>query len=252
MTTLDAAALLGLLNLDRASPVPLYYQLASHLESAIEDGTLPPGTHFASELHLADDLNLSRPTVRRAMGYLVDRGLLVRRRGIGTEVVKPRVRRPLELTSLYDDLAATGQQPTTRVLTNERVAAPADAADALGIPEGTTVTKLVRLRSASGQAIARLTNYIPADLFEPSSESLERHGLYQLLRSAGVTLHAANQVIGARRASVEEARSLSETRGAALLTMQRITYDTHGSVVEFGSHIYAASRYSFELSLLTT
>ena len=32
--------------------------------------------------------------------------------------------------------------------------------------------------------------------------------------------------------------------------MQRIAYDDHGRVVEFGGHIYAASRYSFELSML--
>jgi DNA-binding GntR family transcriptional regulator len=112
------------------------------------------------------------------------------------------------------------------------------------------VIRIVRLRSASEQAIARLTNYIPADLFEVSSESLEQYGLYQLLRSAGVTLHAANQSIGARRASAEEARSLSEARGAALLTMRRVTFDIHGTAIEFGSHIYAASRYTFELALM--
>jgi DNA-binding GntR family transcriptional regulator len=32
--------------------------------------------------------------------------------------------------------------------------------------------------------------------------------------------------------------------------MQRTTYDDQGNVVEYGSHIYAASRYSFEISLL--
>ncbi len=250
--TLGASPVLGLLDLDRTSPVPLYFQVAGHLQAASENGTLPPGTQFASELRLAEELGLSRPTVRRALAYLVERGLLVRRRGVGTEVVKPRVRRPLELTSLYDDLAAAGQRPTTRVLTNERIAAPADVAEALGLPEGAPVIRLVRLRSASGQAIARMTNHLPADRFEVSSQALEQHGLYRLLRSAGITLHAANQAIGARRATVEEARTLNESRGAALLTMQRITYAIDDSVIEFGSHIYAASRYSFEISLLTT
>ena len=250
--TLSASALLGLLDVDRTSPIPLYYQVAKHLEAAIDGGRLPPGTRFASELNLAEDLNLSRPTVRRAMGYLVDRGLLVRRRGIGTEVVKPPVRRPLELTSLYDDLASTGQRPTTIVLMNEEIEAPSEVADALGISKGSGVIKLVRLRSASGQAIARMTNYFPANLFKVSSESLEQYGLYQLLRAAGIALQAANQSIGARRATAEEAQSLHESRGAALLTMQRVTYNQQGIAVEFGRHIYAASRYSFELSLMAS
>jgi GntR family transcriptional regulator len=247
---LSASDLLGLFRTDRTSPIPLYFQMAKRLEEAIESGDLPPGTRFANEVQLAEDLDISRPTVRRAMEYLVNRGLLVRRRGIGTEVVKPRVRRPLELTSLYDDLLSTGQHPATVVLLNEQIEAPADVAASLGVPEGTLVIKLIRLRSASGQPVARLTNYVPARLVNLNAELLEEHGLYQLLRAAGVSLHAATQSIGARRATVEEARSLDEPRGAALLTMERVVYDIHGAAVEFGTHIYAASRFSFELSLL--
>jgi len=65
-------------------------------------------------------------------------------------------------------------------------------------------------------------------------------------------LHSATQVVGARSATAAEARVLEEPRGAALLTMQRVTYDDHGDVVEFGTHIYAASRYSFETHMLAT
>ena len=60
---------------------------------------------------LADQLKVSRPTLRRAIEYLVDRGYLVRRRAVGTQVVHPKVRRPVELTSLYDDLITSGKQP---------------------------------------------------------------------------------------------------------------------------------------------
>jgi GntR family transcriptional regulator len=247
---LSGTDLLGFFRADRASPIPLYFQMATRLEEAIESGALPPGTRFANEVQLAEDLDISRPTVRRAMEYLVDRGLLVRRRGIGTEVVKPRVRRPLELTSLYDDLQSTGQRPATVVLLHEQIEASAEVAACLGVPEGTPVIKLIRLRSASGQPVARLTNHIPARLFTFNPELLAEHGLYQLLRAAGVSLHAATQSIGARRATVAEARSLEEPRGAALLTMERVVYDVQGVAVELGSHIYAASRYSFELSLL--
>lgn len=60
--------------IDRASPVPLYHQLAEQLTAAIEDGTLQPGDPFENELALADRLDLSRPTVRRAIAELVSRG----------------------------------------------------------------------------------------------------------------------------------------------------------------------------------
>lgn len=245
------------LTLDRSSPVPLYFQVAQALEKAISDGELPPGSRLDNEIQLAELLGLSRPTMRRAMQYLVDKGVLVRRRGVGTRVVQPRVRRSLELTSLYDDLAAGGRKPTTRVLSLTHEQAPAEVVDALALDasgEGRTVTALVRLREAGGQPIARMTNYLPHTV--PglrdglTQEALETHGLYEILRSVGIQLHAADQAIGARTATADEAKLLGEPRGAALLTMQRTAYDDHGRAVEYGSHIYAASRYSFTLSLL--
>jgi GntR family transcriptional regulator len=242
---------LGSLALDRSSPVPLYFQVAQHLEQAIETGLVPPGTRLDNEIELAEQLGLSRPTMRRAMQHLVDKGLLVRRRGIGTRVVQPKVRRSLELTSLYDDLAGSGQRPATQVLRNEVVPAPPEVAAALSLAEGTDVIWLVRLRSASDQPIARMSNYLPTDLPGLTTESLVERGLYQLIRASGVQLHAAVQTIGARNATAAEARLLGESRGAAVLTMHRLTYDDHGRAIEYGTHIYAASRYSFELSLLS-
>src|SRR5215218_7738278 len=121
------------ITVDRTSPVPLYYQVAQRLEHAIESGDLPAGTRLDNELVLADQLGVSRPTLRRAIGYLVDRGYVVRRRAVGTQVVQPKVRRPVQLSSLYDDLATGGKNPRTKVLSLETVAAADLVAHALGV-----------------------------------------------------------------------------------------------------------------------
>lgn len=236
--------------LDRGSPVPLYYQVSQHLERAIESGEIPNGSHFENEIQLAASLGLSRPTMRRAMQHLVDKGLIVRRRGIGTRVVQPKVRRPMELTSLYDDLAGSGQAPTTSVLEVETVPADEEGALRLGTSVGAPVLKIVRLRGAGGTPIAKMINYLPESVGDFGAAELEVHGLYELMRARGIQLHSATQFVGARNATAAEARLLGESRNAALLTMQRVTYDDHGAVVEYGDHIYAASRYSFETHLL--
>lgn len=236
--------------IDRSSPVPLYYQVSQHLERAIESGEIPNGSHFENEIQLAESLGLSRPTMRRAMQHLVDKGLIVRRRGIGTRVVQPKVRRPMELTSLYDDLAGSGQSPTTRVLDVETVTTDDAIALRLGSPVGIPVLKIVRLRSAGETPIAKMTNYLPESVGAFEGPELETHGLYELMRGRGIQLHSATQFVGARNATAAEARLLDESRSAALLTMQRVTYDDHGAIVEYGDHIYAASRYSFETHLL--
>ncbi|MFI9168932.1 GntR family transcriptional regulator [Streptomyces lincolnensis] len=236
--------------LDRASPVPLYYQLAQQLEAAIEHGVLAPGNLLGNEIDLSVRLGLSRPTVRQAIQSLVDKGLLVRRRGVGTQVVHSQVKRPLELSSLFDDLEEAGQGPATRVVRNEGVAASADVAAALGVAEGSEVTRLERLRSTHGQPVAFLCNYLPSGLLDLGTNRLESTGLYRMMRSAGITLHSARQTIGARSATAEEARLLDERAGSALLTMQRTAYDDTGRPVEYGTHIYRASRYAFDFQLL--
>jgi GntR family transcriptional regulator len=243
LSTLDFA-------LDRSSPVPLYYQLAQQLEAAIEHGALAPGNLLGNEVDLSVRLGLSRPTVRQAIQSLVDKGLLVRRRGVGTQVVHSQVKRPLELSSLYDDLEAAGQGPGTRLVRHEGVPAAAEVAAALRVAEGSEVTVLERLRLTHGRPVALLCNYLPTGLLELDGARLESTGLYRLMRASGITLHSARQTVGARIASREEAERLDEKEGAALLTMQRTAYDDTGRPVEYGTHIYRASRYAFEFQLL--
>jgi GntR family transcriptional regulator len=239
------------ITVDRASPVPMYYQVAQQLEQAIESGELAPGTRLDGEVILADQLKVSRPTLRRAIEYLVDRGYLVRRRAVGTQVVHPKVRRPVELTSLYDDLITSGKQPRTTVLSIQTVPATDAVAHALDLDEGGTVLAFERLRYADDQPLAVMRNWIPKGLVELDAEQLERTGLYQLIRAGGISLHHASQTIGARAATTAEARLLHGSKGEPLLTMRRTTYSETGQPVELGDHIYRASLYSFEIVLIT-
>ncbi|MET8995522.1 GntR family transcriptional regulator [Amycolatopsis sp. Hca4] len=235
--------------LDPGSPEPLYFQVSRQLHAAIEDGRLPAGARLDNEVDLAASLRLSRPTIRQAIQTLVNQGLLVRRRGVGTQVVRTKVSRPLRLSSLFDDLAGLGGKPESAVLVNRVEEAGAEVAELLEAPGLTHVRRLKRLRSTDGEPLALMNNYLPDGLVDPADDELRERGLYQLLRSAGVRLHAAEQNIGARLATEEDAELLGETPGAALLTMQRTTYDDAGRVVEYGWHVYRASRYTFNLSL---
>ena len=150
--------------LDRSSPVPLYYQLAQAIEAAIRDGELAPGDRFENELALAKRLTLSRPTTRRAIQELVDKGLLVRKRGVGTQVVQNPVHRRVELTSLFDDLARAGQEPTTQLL-DYRVGPPdEEVARELNLATDREVVSIHRLRCANGEPLAVMTNHLPAEI----------------------------------------------------------------------------------------
>ena len=237
--------------LDRASPVPLYFQLAQNMETAIRSGRLSSGSHLDNEIELARQLRVSRPTVRRAIAVLANRGLVIRRHGIGTLVVPVRIRRPVRLSSLYDDLKEAGQTPSTRLLAYEVVPAPAEVASSLQLSRGTRVLHFERLRLASDQPIALMRNFVPLSLEElVTEEGLKSAGLYQLLRLSRIHLSLASQTIGARSAQRREARLLNVPAGAPLLTMRRVSYDDAGQPVEYGSHAYPAERYTFEMSVV--
>jgi GntR family transcriptional regulator len=247
-----SSALAGV-TLDPNSPVPLYYQAARALEEAIEDGRLPRGSKLESELDLAERLGISRPTMRAAIKHLVDKGLLMRRRGIGTIVAPKPVRRVVALTSLYDDLKEAGREPKTRVLTFEETPCPPEVAEHLGLEPGVPVLRFDRLRVANSEAyapIALMCNAIPAGLLEIEEKDLERSGLYELFRKNGISPHVATQRVGACKAGAEEAEFLEIEPGDPVLTMTRIAYDTDGRPIEYGWHRYPAESYWLEMMLV--
>ena len=237
------------IRLDHSSPVPLYHQAAQALEWAIEDGRLPRGSKLEGELDLAEQLGISRPTMRAALKQLVDKGLLIRRRGIGTMVATKPVRRAIALTSLYDDLKESGREPTTRVLDFEEIGCPPEVAEQLELGPDAPVLRLERLRIAGDDPIALMRNFVPVGLLGIGREDLERTGLYDLFRRSGITPHVATQRVGARKANDEEAELLEMEVGDPVLTMTRTAYDTAGRPIEYGSHSYPAESYWLEMML---
>jgi len=237
-------------DLDRNGPIPLYFQVETRIEKAIMDGLLPAGARLENEVALGERLNLSRPTIRRAIQDLVNKGLLVRRRGIGTQVVHGRVTRGVELTSLFDDLSQGNQKPTTKLLSYAIDKANDSVADRLGVAVGSTVLHTKRLRIADGVPVAVLENWLPEQFADIREHELSELGLYEILRMRGVAIRVAKQKIGARTSNAAEASLLDIDRGAALLTMERAAFDSSGKGIEFGSHYYRPDLYSFEVTLV--
>lgn len=234
--------------IDRGSPVPLYHQLSEQLTAAIDDGRLQPGDPFENEVALAGRLGLSRPTVRRGIREMVDQGLLVRRRGLGTTVANRKVHRKARLSSLFDDLEAQGREPRTAVLEFE-VRTDDRAAAALDLDPGTQMLSIVRVRSAGDQPLAIMHNWLPPAHTDVAREDLESQGLYALLRRRGVKPVVAQQSIGARMPSAEERTALALDGGQPVLTMTRMAFDAAGAAVEFGDHAYRGEDYTIDFML---
>jgi DNA-binding GntR family transcriptional regulator len=238
------------ISVDRSSPVPLYHQVVQGIEAAIHSGILEPGSRLENEIDLAAQLNLSRPTMRKAMDELVRSGLLVRKRGVGTQVVSSQVRRPLELSSLFDDLTNNGKKPSTQVLTFSHMEADAATLATLQLPAGSKVYHFTRLRKVGGKPLALMENWVRDDIASMDEAMLSSEGLYAILRRGGVNFRLATQRIGAMIANDYQARLLETEVSSALVTMERTATDDAGRRVETGHHVYRADSYSFEMTLV--
>lgn len=237
------------ITIDRTSPIPLYHQLVSGIRNSISSGALSSGSMLPNELEIAKNLHLSRPTVRKAMDELVRAGLLVRKRGVGTQVVSNEIRRPLTLSSLYDDLVQSGIEVSTRILTFDTLIPSKKIAAELEISPKTKVYYVRRLRLENGTPLALMENWIPVSIGELTPSMLENNGLYETMRSLGVTFSLGHQKVGATIADEEQAQLLDTEPGAALVTMSRTTLNDVGTRVETGSHVYRADLYTFEMTL---
>jgi DNA-binding GntR family transcriptional regulator len=237
------------MEINRSSPVPLYFQISRHLEDAVDRGDLVPGEQLPNEIDLAETLRISRPTMRRALEELVDKGLIVRKRGVGTQVANAEVRRRVALTSLYDDLAATGRKPETRVLRFETDRTNPTAARKLGEPLGEPLVYFERLRFADGRPLAILRNWLPQRFADLTTSDLETRGLYEIFGQRGCRPSIATQRITAQAATTTEAKLLGLRRNAPLISLQRTAFDGPGNSVEYADNLYDASSYAIEVTV---
>lgn len=237
------------IEIDRLSPVPLYFQISHCLEAAVDDGRLIPGEMLPTEIEFSASLGISRPTMRRALDELVEKGMLVRKRGIGTRVNSAQVRRRVALTSLHDDLRSAGRAPSTRVLRLDCDRTDIHAARALGLPRDAPLVYCERLRLSDGTPIAVLRNWLAPRFADITAVDLETYGLYDLLGQRNGRPKVANQRISATAATSSEAKLLRAKRGDPLITMQRTAFDSSGRVVEYAANLYRADLYAIEVTV---
>ena len=125
-----------------------------------------------------------------------------------------------------------------------------EEADRFAVPSGSECLQIRSLRIGDDVPLAILENVLTEELLDISRQDLEKYGLYQILRSKGVSLRVAKQTIGARAATEEEAKVLEIDEGAPVLTVTRVAFDNTGRTIEMGRHCYRPDLYSFEVTLV--
>jgi GntR family transcriptional regulator len=245
--TSDAVIPVSEWRVDPSSPVPLYFQLSESIRKWI-DTTASAGARVLPEEQLAEELKVSRATVRKAIERLENDGLLYRRRGMGTFVASPRLNRKMRLTSSASDIFAAGRSVHTRLLQRyEQPAGDDIVAERLQLPPDEPVIFLERVRYADSRPAALLRNWLPRRLAEPVvTTDLEKRTLYEVLeRDCGITLGHAVQTLQARMPDEAEAALLEMPVTEPVMRVMRQSFNTTDVAVEWSDCLYPAELSEF-------
>jgi len=220
---------------------PLYARVEGVLADEIADGNLKTGDQLPTEDSLISRFAVSRITVRRAIQNLVSRGLVEIRRGKGTFVAAPRITQELtELTGFVEDMQALGRTPTARVIGKEVVGADAVVADNLGLTKGERVVRIRRVRLADGVPLSFDETYLPLQIGKKVlADNLKIEPIFSLLeRKYGIPLVEAEYKLEATAASGEVAAALRIKQDSPIFRIERTSYTTGSSPVDYEKLYY--------------
>ena len=252
--TVDVAALLAALQ--ARSGRPLHQQLETALRDLIHSGQVRTGVTIPGELELANQLGVSRHTIRHALGVLTSEGLLRRERGRGTTVVSDGSPPPIferSLSSFYAfawEVRARGAEQRSYVLERTTRAADEVLAERLHLVPGTRVDRIVRLRTADEEPLVLETAHLPHALVsELGADALEREAIYDALeRLHGFRIVRAHEVLRPVTLQRAVARLLRVATGSPAFSVERTTWSTEGPI-EWQVSLVRGDRYLYAIDL---
>ncbi|EAR51050.1 GntR family regulatory protein [Oceanicola granulosus HTCC2516] len=222
---------------------PLSRRLRQALASAIRDGSLPANTVLPPERELAQELGVSRTTLRASLRELSQIGLVQTRHGAGTVVTGPIPKALTRLSGFTEDIRARGLVPSSDILSCDRGVAGTDVAVRTGMPLGTPIMTLARLRRADGEALSYETVTVP---IHAVGEDWSGEGsLYERMDACGTRPRRMLQTLQAVAVPADIAAFLEVAPGAPALRIAQIGYGADGLAVEDALSWYRGDRYTY-------
>lgn len=238
-------------DIDWGSSVPIYSQISSLLKQRINRGVLKVGDMLPSEMYLCDELHISRSTIRKTFAQLEADGLIVRKRGKGTFVAEPKLKR--NLNNLYNfstEMRMLGFKPLSRLIAFDLIKPSAKVANQLGVLESELVYKIVRLRLADGNPMLLETAYIPQKFCPDLSEEELTDSLYALISDfTGALPMEAVETYDAVLLTEKQAKLLDCMTGAPAFKIQRVSKNTAGEIFETSTIIAPGDKNRYQIAL---
>jgi DNA-binding GntR family transcriptional regulator len=239
-----------------AASDPLYQQVYSAITDAIRSGRLRPGDRLPTERQFCEQLEVSRATVRRALGQLVEEGIVEAQVGRGSFVraALDSFAEPANMLMSFTELAAArGLKASAEVISQVTRSAVPEEALAFKVGVHSLVFELRRLRMLDDMPVALDRTRIPLDV-APSlpAQDFTTASIYETLEADGAVPVTADVVVSAEVADEARAAALHVGSGSPLLVCTTMSYDLTGRLVEIGEITYRADLYQLHTKLVRT
>ena len=222
------------------------------LHESLSTGRWAAGSRLPSERNLADELGVSRATVRQALFELADVGLLEPSAQRGWFVKRQRISEgPNLLHSFTETALERGLAPGSRVIEQRVRPATLDEAEVLGLAPAAAVVELDRVRLLDGVPTA-VQNTCLSLRYAPQIDAVdfEERSLYQvLLEDYGLVPTRCDYTVQAQAASEKVAPLLGVEVGFPVLVGHEVTFDQQDRPISTGWVTYRGDAYRFKASL---
>lgn len=238
----------------RSSPLSLPRRVANALREAIRDGSRAIGERLPMETVLAEQLGVSRATLREGLRILESEGLIVRRGGVGTFVAPAMspIRSGIErLYGITEFIRRAGYTPGLRDLRLTTASASPDVARALGLDSGASILHLSRTYTADDRPVIQCEDDLPEALVSASADLASLRGeisLYDLLRErCGLDIRRAVATIIPILPDARLAGQLEVDRRQPLLVLEQVHYVADGRAVLLSRNTHDSRAIEFQV-----
>jgi len=236
------------MELNHNSEIPLHKQAEEHLRELIESDEYKNGKLLPKEVELANQLKISRNTLRQAINHLVFEGLLERKKGVGTKVVRKGITGGVKnWHSFSQEMKMLGIEVRNYELRIRFKKPTKEIADFFGISEDTDCVVMERLRGNTSFPFVFFVSYFNPKLPITGEENYNMP-LYEMLESSyGIYVKTSKEEVYARLAGDNKAEMLRISPNDPILVRKRFVYDTQNIPVEYNIGYYRADSFTYTL-----
>ncbi|MEM6650625.1 MAG: phosphonate metabolism transcriptional regulator PhnF [Pseudomonadota bacterium] len=230
----------------------LWRQVARSIEQSIRNQEFVPGDKLPTEAEFSKKYMVNRHTLRRALSYLQEKGLVESTQGRGSYVRRPalkyRIGRRTRFTDAMKDLAMEAKTKTHRLSV---IPSGRDVALALEIKPGDKVIKLVRIGLVDDAPISMSTHYFSHERFPFFAKTYQTHlSVTQTLAHSGVLdFERKRTIVHSRLPFPDETELLNIPKHIPLLATRSWNVDSFDKPLEYGEAVFASDRVELDIAV---